>query len=137
MIYKSYYYNRDKKYYGASLIKVLDAIYLYDKNKVTNELKPYIKTALSYSNNDSHIYLVNYINRNKLRNYGLSIGAKYPLEPGYDYYANTIVDDQIKNLNPDVYILDRDDNTSFYMYKLQSVKTNEVAIVFPFFFYYI
>lgn len=46
----------------------------------------------------------------------------------------TIVQDQIKNLNPDVYILDRNDNISFYMYKLQSVKTNEVAIVFPFFF---
>lgn len=92
---KSYYYNRDKKYYGASLIKVLDAIYLYDKNKVTNELKPYIRTSLSYSNNDSHIYLVNYIGRNTLRKYGLSIGAKYTLEPGYDYYANTVVDDQI------------------------------------------
>lgn len=92
---KSYYYNRNKKYYGASLIKVLDALYLYDKNMVNDSLKPYIRTALSYSNNDSHIYLVNYINRNKLRNYGLSIGAKYPLEPGYDYYANTIVDDQI------------------------------------------
>lgn len=46
----------------------------------------------------------------------------------------TIVDEQISNLDGEVYILDRLDNTSFYMYKIQSNKTNEIAIVFPFFF---
>lgn len=46
----------------------------------------------------------------------------------------TIIDEQIKNLEADVYILDRKDNTSFHMYEIQSKKTNEIAIVFPFFF---
>ena len=46
----------------------------------------------------------------------------------------TLVTEQVNQLNPQVYILDREDNTSFYMYNIQSKKTNEVAIVFPFFF---
>lgn len=91
---KTYYYNRDKKYYGASLIKVLDALYLFDKNKVTNKLKPYIKSSLIYSNNDTHHYLVNEIGKNNLRKYGLSLGAKYTLNSG-DSYGDTTVDDQI------------------------------------------
>ena len=45
-----------------------------------------------------------------------------------------IIDEQIKSLKPDIYVLDRKDNTSFYMYEIQSKKTNEIAIVFPFFF---
>ena len=45
-----------------------------------------------------------------------------------------IIDEQIKGLKPDIYVLDRKDNTSFYMYEIQSKKTNEIAIVFPFFF---
>ena len=45
-----------------------------------------------------------------------------------------IVDEQIESLKPDIYVLDRKDNTSFYMYEIQSKKTNEIAIVFPFFF---
>lgn len=91
---KTYYYNRDKKYYSASLIKVLDALYLYDKNKVTNKLKPYIKSSLIYSNNDTHHYLVNEIGKDNLRKYGLSLGAKYTLNSS-DSYGDTTVDDQV------------------------------------------
>lgn len=46
----------------------------------------------------------------------------------------SIIESQIKKLDPNVYILNRKDNTSFYMYQIQSNKTNEIAIIFPFFF---
>lgn len=91
---KEYYYQENKIYYGASLIKTLDAIYLYDNNLVTEELKPYINKAISVSNNEAHHFLVNYIGKNNLKNYGINLGAKNTLS-GTDNYGNTTVKDQI------------------------------------------
>ena len=91
---KTYYYNEDKLYYGASLIKTLDAIYLYDNDLVDNNLKEYIKKAISISDNDSHYYLVNYIGIDNLREYGVSLGASNTLV-GYDKFGYTTVLDQI------------------------------------------
>ena len=91
---KTYYYNEDKLYYGASLIKTLDAIYLYDNDLVDNNLKEYIKKAISISDNDSHYYLLNYIGIDKLRDYGVSLGASNTLV-GYDKFGYTTVLDQI------------------------------------------
>lgn len=91
---KSYYYKEKKIYYGASLIKTLDALYLYDNNLVNDDLKPYINKAISISDNPSHQYLVNYIGKQNLRNYGVSLGASNTLLGG-DNYGNTTVLDQI------------------------------------------
>lgn len=102
------YYKEDKSYYGASLIKTLDAIYLYDKKLVNSEVEPYIKKAISKSDNASHEYLVKYIGRENLKDYGLSLGATNTLQIGGNF-GNTTVKDQI-----------------IYMKKLYSmIKTND------------
>lgn len=92
---KSYYYKPNKLYYGASLIKTLDALYLYDKNLINDNLKEYVKLAITISDNPSHHYLVNYIGKNNLRNYGKSIGAKYTLTQDNENFGFTNVNDQI------------------------------------------
>jgi len=111
---KEYLYQANKVYYGASLIKTLDAIYLYDKSLVNDSIRPYIDKAISISDNDSHHYLVNYIGKSNLKNYGISLGA-YSTLSGNDYYGNTTVKDQI-----------------IYMKKLYSVceKHNELKSYF-------
>lgn len=91
---EEYYYQENRIYYGASLIKTLDAIYLYDNNLVTEQLKPYIDKAISVSDNNAHYYLINYIGKNNLKNYGINLGA-YNTLSGSDNYGNTTVKDQI------------------------------------------
>lgn len=91
---KTYLYDENKIYYGASLIKTLDAIYLYDNNLVTSDLKDYIEAAIERSDNDAHYYLINYIGKNNLKDYGISLGAKYTLY-GNDNYGSTNVIDQM------------------------------------------
>ena len=71
---RQYLYQADKKYYGASLIKTLDSIYLYDKGMVDDNLKYYIDRAISVSDNNAHLYLVNYIGKDNLKNYGIALG---------------------------------------------------------------
>lgn len=101
---KQYLYNQNKIYYGASLIKTLDAIYLANHNMINEKTKGHLKKAISVSNNPSHKKLVKYIGFNNLRNYGHGIGAVNVLNNcPKDYYANTTVMDQmaiLKNLYP-------------------------------------
>ena len=92
---KEYLYQENKIYYGASLIKTLDAIYLHDKNLVNDTIKPYISKAISISDNEAHQYLVNYIGKDNLKNYGIHLGAKNTLTSGDYYYGNTTVKDQL------------------------------------------
>lgn len=91
---EEYYYRENKIYYGASLIKTLDALYLYDNNMVTEDIEPYINKAISQSDNDAHYYLINYIGKNNLKNYGIALGATNTLS-GSDNYGSTTVKDQI------------------------------------------
>ena len=105
---KSFYYKENKVYYGASLIKTLDAIYLYDKNLVNDNIKPYIEKTISVSENDSHKYLINFIGKENFRQYGLSLGATYTLVGG-DNYGNTNVKDQIVYLKK-LYSITKDNN---------------------------
>ena len=92
---KQYFYQADKLYYGASLIKTLDAVYLYDKNMVNNDIKNYIDRAISVSDNDAHIYLINYIGRDALKQYGISLGAPNTLSYEGSNYGDTTVSDQL------------------------------------------
>ena len=91
---RQYLYQADKKYYGASLIKTLDAIYLYDKGMVDDNLKYYIDRAISVSDNNAHLYLVNYIGKDNLKNYGIALGAPNTLS-GDNNYGDTTVMDQL------------------------------------------
>lgn len=119
-----YTYNSTKVYYGASLIKTLDALYLYEKaskgqlnlnTKITYQqkhkrgyslgmqkykvgdqisLKELIKYDITVSDNTAHAMLIDYIGFNNLKNYGNSLGGRYTLVGG-DNFGQTTVDDQI------------------------------------------
>ena len=88
------YFQENKSYYGASLIKTLDALYLYDNNLLTADLKPYVEKAISVSDNSAHQYLVKTIGRETLKQYGISLGAPNTLS-GKDNYGYTTVLDQM------------------------------------------
>lgn len=91
---RQYLYQENKVYDEASLIKILDAIYLYDKSMVNDVVKPYISNVIQVSDNESHYYLVDYIGRDNLRNYGISLGV-YNTFKNEGYFSNTTVKDQI------------------------------------------
>ena len=90
----TYYFKPDKTYYGASLIKTVDALYLYEKNLINNDLLEHVRRIITYSDNASHHYLVSYIGKNKLKQYGIDLGAQNTLN-GSDNYGKTTVKDQI------------------------------------------
>lgn len=105
----SYKYNENKKYYAASTIKMLDALYLYeqaaegkvnldDKMTYTSKylrgaslkmgnkayganikLRDLVSYAVIYSDNIAHAMLLDYIGKPTLREFGKSLGAKYTL----------------------------------------------------------
>lgn len=90
----TYSYNSSRWYYGASLIKVLDALYVYEKMNLNDELRTLVKNAISISSNSAHQKLVNKIGFNNLKNYGVSLGANNTLK-GSDNFGYTTVDDQM------------------------------------------
>lgn len=101
----SYGHNLDYEYYAASTIKMLDAIYLYEKaingeidldtklkytrafsyggSAILNEvsfgteisLRDLVKYAITVSDNSAHQMLVSYITKSELQKYGMSLGA--------------------------------------------------------------
>ena len=89
-----YKYNENKVYYGASLIKTLAAMYAYEKMDVTDKLRTYIKPMIEKSNNQAYLNLESIIGFNNLKNYGLSLGAKYTLVGG-DEFGDTTAEDQL------------------------------------------
>lgn len=91
----TYKYNEDKLYYGASLIKTLDALYVYEKMNITNDLKNNVKLAIEKSDNKAHQFLVKTIGFNNLKNYGFSLGAQNILTNGNELYGYTNVSDQL------------------------------------------
>ncbi|MBQ1373360.1 DUF5011 domain-containing protein [Candidatus Saccharibacteria bacterium] len=92
---RQYFYRGDVLYYGASLIKTLDAIYMYEHDMVNGDTKPYVDRAISISDNSAHAYLVDYIGREALRQYGISIGAPNTLSYEGSIYGDTTVMDQL------------------------------------------
>lgn len=108
-------YNEDKAYYGCSLIKLVDTLYMLDKinsGEITFDTKiPYLKTyymkdnpcmekypagedievskvlecALTVSDNIAHRIMINYIGFNALQSYGRKLGAKNILNGGDSY----------------------------------------------------
>lgn len=92
----TYKYNSDAIYYGASLAKTMDALYIYENNITDPNIINDVKKAISVSDNTAHRNLVNYIGINNLRNYAKNIGTSIFLNRSdKDYYGNTNVDDQI------------------------------------------
>ena len=98
----TYKYQGDRIYYGASLVKTLDAMYAYEKLGTfdwnTNAL---IINAITYSKNEAHASLVEKFGIENLREYSKELGMEYHLKPssiysGTYYFCDTTVDDQLK-----------------------------------------
>lgn len=94
----TYSYNASKLYYGASLIKTLDALYVYEKMELTDELRTLVKNAISVSSNSAHQKLITKIGFNNLKSYGVSLGANNTLK-GSDDFGYTTVNDQMAVLS--------------------------------------
>ena len=90
----TYKYKNETTYYGASLIKTLDALYIYENNMVTNTSRNWVKDAISVSSNSAHANLIKLIGFQNLKKYGNNLGTKYTLV-GTDNYGYTNVDDQL------------------------------------------
>lgn len=113
-------YSENEVIYGASLIKLVDALYLYDNDIDFNNtmkyeskyikasskgmdtrtigeevtLKDLMNYALSVSDNTAHVMLVDYIGYNTLRDYGRSLGATAILNGvGGEKYGNQTASD--------------------------------------------
>jgi hypothetical protein len=108
----SYSYNPYKEYYGASLIKIVDALYLIDNNinldtdlKLSKTAKNLSSTcldnyssnsnislrtllycALNKSDNGAHYDLINYIGINNLKQYALDLQSYLTISKE-DYYG--------------------------------------------------
>lgn len=93
----TYLYQENKVYFGASLIKTLDAMYLYENNLLNNESKEKVRLAISKSDNNAHSYLVNYIGFNNIERYAMEIGGN-KLNCN-NYYCDTTVTDQLTYLS--------------------------------------
>ena len=118
----SYAYNPNKVYYAASVMKSLSAIYVYTKalsgelnlddtmtysakynwsesmemknhrygDKIT--IRDLVRYAITVSDNSAYQMLVSYIGRQKLKDFGRSLGASYTLTGG-DNFGNINVND--------------------------------------------
>ncbi len=92
----------DRVFYGASLVKTLDALYIYDHfggPRNWNERYLLINT-INYSNNSAHMSLASSLGVENLRNYADSIGMKHHLRGSIfygdvEYFCDTSVSDQM------------------------------------------
>lgn len=140
-------YNENEIYYGASLIKALTALYIYDmalkdptilddvmiyksnyikayslemeKIKIGEEVKirDLLKYSISVSDNSAHFMLVDYIGFNTLKEYGNSIGNKNTLI-GSDIYGNIDLNDAF--------------NYMFLLYDYLAKKELNIELIEPF-----
>ncbi len=90
----SYYYKPNQIYYGASLVKTINALYTYEHMNLTPDIKNLVSIMISVSDNAAHQKLLKMAGYNNLKNYGRSIGARNYLS-GSDNYGNTTVNDQM------------------------------------------
>ena len=128
-------YRSDVIFYGASLIKLVDANYLLDNDVDLNITKKYenkykmayssgvstykigddislkdlMNYAISVSDNSAHLMLIDYIGFNKLQDYGKSLGGKVILQGG-DLFGNQTADDMIIYLNKSYELINSKEN---------------------------
>jgi hypothetical protein len=83
-------------YYGASLVKTVDALYIYEKTNFDEATRQKVEKAISVSDNTAHNQLVRQIGIQNLREYGRGLGAKnFLTRANTDHFGNTTVYDQI------------------------------------------
>lgn len=91
----SFYYKENKIYYGASLIKSLLSIYMYENNLVNDSNRYDMEKMISVSNNDSYFNLLYSVGIDNLRNYGYSLGTKYTLSGPDDFGMTNVMDQMV------------------------------------------
>ena len=92
----TYLYRNNVVYYGASLVKTVDALYVYEKMNFDENTRLKVEKAISVSDNAAHRQLVDLIGIENLRQYGRSMGASnFLTRSNSDYFGNTTVNDQI------------------------------------------
>lgn len=90
----TYIYNGNKEYFGASLIKTIDAMYIYENNLNNNKNTNLVNKAISVSNNSAHASLVKEIGTKKLKKYIKNISGREPY-CNSRFFCNTTVHDQL------------------------------------------
>lgn len=90
----TYIYNGNKEYFGASLIKVVDAMYIYENNLNDSKNKELVKEAISVSSNSAHSALVTKIGTKNLKTYMQQISSK-DVYCNSRFYCQTTVYDQL------------------------------------------
>ncbi len=93
----TFLYNENKDYFGASLIKTLDAMYIYENNLSNPELREKVKLAISKSDNSAHNYIINKVGFSNIKNYAVKIGGNNLT--CHNYFCNTTVTDQLTYLS--------------------------------------
>ncbi|MBQ3261187.1 DUF5011 domain-containing protein [Candidatus Saccharibacteria bacterium] len=90
----------ERVYYGASLVKTLDALYAYERGVLDWYTKSLLSQAVSNSNNSAHATLVSRLGLSNLQAYAESLGMKYHLKgstifTGAGVFCDTTVEDQL------------------------------------------
>ena len=83
-----YTYRGDDPYYGASLVKTIDAMYTYETYGGSGGLTGLVRNAITYSNNSAHMTLARQLGIDNLRQYAKDIGMTHHLQ-GSIYYGDT------------------------------------------------
>lgn len=95
-----YTYRPDDLYYGASLVKTIDAMYVYENLPITADLRSLVRNSITYSNNSAHTALASRLGIENLRAYAASIGMTHHLQGSVyygdiTYFCDTTVADQM------------------------------------------
>ena len=100
-----YKYNKNKVYYGASTIKILDGLYYYThQDKLNDTVRERLVKAITYSENNPHLLNIDDIGLDEYRKYGLSLGVEKEImdtvgtDTGVGSFGNTNVDTQLTYL---------------------------------------
>lgn len=117
----TYIYNGNKEYFGASLIKVIDSMYIYEHNLNDKENTELVKDAISISSNTAHTKLVNKIGKTNYLNYMKSISNR-EVFCNSRTYCQTTIHDQLSYWIYLYYLLETNPNSeelkSFYINNL-------------------
>ena len=95
-----YAYRPDDLYYGASLVKTIDAMYVYENLPITSDLQYLVRNSITYSNNSAHTALASRLGLENLRAYAANIGMTHHLKGSVyygdvTYFCDTTVADQM------------------------------------------
>lgn len=92
----TYTYQPNKVFLGASLIKTIDALYVYEKTNFNEATRKLVEQAISISNNTAHRKLVDQLGKAKLQEYAKSIGAPHAFtNKSNEYFSDTTVNEQL------------------------------------------